>query len=225
MIRFDPASYDSWYGTTFGAFCHRLEMDALFSLARFRPGETVLDAGCGTGVYLEGLSARGAAAFGLDESAAMLEYVAGKGLGTRLVRGSLARLPFKDCSFDKVLSVCALEFLDDPLPVFAEFARVMKNGGMLLIGFLNKNSPWARLRREKATDPESVWHGARFYGLGEIGRLAGRLDLRLRGVKGAVHFPPDAEGRDAGELESLENAGRARRPSDAALIAVSFVKA
>jgi SAM-dependent methyltransferase len=225
MARFDPAVYDSWYGTAFGSLCHRLERDALFSLAQFRPGETVLDGGCGTGVYLKELRARGAAAVGLDESAPMLEYAAGKGRGPRLVMGSLAMLPFKGPSFDKVLSVCALEFSDDPAAVFAEFARVMKSGGMLLLGFLNKLSPWARLRMDMAKDPGSAWHGVRFYGLGDIGRLAGKLDLRLRGIRGAVYFPPEAEGKDTAELESMEAEGRACCPSTAAFIAASFVKA
>lgn len=59
----------------------------------------VLDAGCGTGAYLDALGhdARGGAVVGLDASAAMLERA--RGAGRPLVRGDLTRLPARRASF------------------------------------------------------------------------------------------------------------------------------
>jgi hypothetical protein len=42
---------------------------------------------------------------------------------------------------------------------------VLKPGGALILGFLNGNSEWARLRTGKGKNPLSVWRGARFYTL------------------------------------------------------------
>lgn len=226
MGEMEPSAYEAWYRTPFGSLCHRLERDALFSLTAFTDGERVLDAGCGTGVYLKEFEGLGIRAVGVDSSTAMLGLAARAAAGRApLAKGLVTALPFKGSSFDKVVSVCVLEFVAHPERAMSEFFRVLKTGGWLLIGFLNKNSPWARLRIEKGKDPSSVWHGARFYGLGDIGRLAGRLDLRLRKFSGAVYFPPDAEGWDITRAEEAEDEGRQSRPSAAAFIAASFVKA
>lgn len=220
----DPAAYDSWYQTPFGAQCHRLERAALFSLAGFNRDESVLDAGCGTGIYLEELRRIGIQAVGLDQDRAMLDFAARKRPGSMLVEGYLVPLPFMRLSFDKVLCVCALEFAPNPDSAIREMARVLKPGGILLMGFLNSTSAWAELRLEKAKDPSSVWHGVRFYNLAEITGLAEKCGLRPRGFRGAVHFPPVPEDMPTAALEALETEGRGRSPSTAAFLAAAFVK-
>ncbi len=225
-MRPDPAAYDAWYETPFGALCHRLERDALFSLAVFKPGETALDAGCGTGVYLEELLRLGLGVTGVDEGEGMLKYAAGsRGRGAILIKASLQDLPLESSSFDKIISVCTLEFIADPLPALREMARVLKKDGVLLLGFLNKNSPWARLRMKKGRDTASIWHDARFFGLPGIACLATAAGLKMTGFKGAVYFPPEDAGNEITDLEAMEAAGRQISPSTAAFMAVSLVKA
>ena len=172
-MKIDPAQYDAWYGTTFGSLCHRLEKDALFSLVSFNPGDKVLDAGCGTGVYLEELLRLGMDVTGVDADEDMLEYTAkSRSNGIALIKASLQDLPFEPSSFDKVISVCTLEFIDDPSHVLTELSRVLKKDGILLLGFLNKNSPWARQHMKNEKDPTSIWHGVRFFSLPDIAGLA-----------------------------------------------------
>ncbi|HEX9859946.1 MAG TPA: class I SAM-dependent methyltransferase, partial [Nitrospirota bacterium] len=183
----EPAAYGSWYLTPFGAQCHRLERDALFSLAWFNSGERVLDAGCGTGIYLEELRRIGIKAVGLDRDRAMLDFAAKKSPGSMLVEGHLVPLPFRSLFFDKVLCVCALEFVPEPEKAVREMVRVLKPGGVLLMGFLNSNSAWAELRLKKAKEPSSVWHGVRFYTLAEITGLAEKCGLKAGAFRGAVH--------------------------------------
>ncbi len=218
----DPATYDEWYKSPFGALCHRLERDALFSLAGFRPGELVLDAGCGIGVYLEEMRRLRVRAVGLDEDEDMLAYASRtRGAGACLVRARLEALPFVPCSFDKILSVCALEFLPDPLPALKELSGTLKSDGILLLGFLNIDSPWARLRMEKGKQAASVWRGARFYSLAEVAGIASGAGLSLCGHRGAVYFPPGAEGTGTQELLALEaEGGQAGKPP--AFVAASF---
>ncbi len=225
-MKIDPASYDAWYGTTFGSLCHRLEKDAIFSLVKFKPGDKVLDAGCGTGVYLEELLCLGLNVTGVDEDEDMLKYSANfRGRGSTLIKATLQNLPFEPSTFDKVISVCTLEFVDDPSHVLTELSRVLKKDGILLLGFLNKNSPWARRRRKNEKDPASIWHGVRFFGLPNIAGLAFNASLRMKGFKGAVYFPPEAEGKDVPILEAMEAEGMKHSPSEAAFIAAAFLNA
>ena len=224
-MKIGPAQYDAWYGTEFGSLCHRLEKDAIFSLVSFSSGDAVLDAGCGTGVYLEELIRLGLDVTGVDEDEDMLKYAANsKGRGAALIKATLRDMPFEPSVFDKVISVCALEFVDDPSRALAELSRVLKKDGILLLGFLNKNSPWARLRMEKGRVTTSVWHGVKFYCLSDIAGIAFKVGLRMTGFKGAVYFPPEAEGKEISILEAMEAESIRHAPSTAAFIAAAFVK-
>ena len=46
----------------------------------------------------------------------------------------------------------------------------------------------------------------------------------MKGFKGAVYFPPEAEGKDIPILEAMEAEGMKRSPSEAAFIAAAFSK-
>ena len=110
--------------------------------ANLKPGEAVLDVGCGTGGVTIPASQRvGAAgkAAGIDPSPEMIA-VAGqkahqKGLDIDFRVGVIEALPFPDESFDVVTSSLMMHHLPEQLQVkgLAEIYRVLKPGGRLLI--------------------------------------------------------------------------------------------
>lgn len=63
--------YDEWYKTRWGAYADQRERQLLLQLAAPRPGERVLDVGCGPGRYLVWLRQMGLSATGVERSAAM----------------------------------------------------------------------------------------------------------------------------------------------------------
>jgi len=95
-------------------------------------GGRTLDLGCGTGDLLERLLRRKSTALaaGVDLSRGMLK-VARSRLGPRalLVRGDGERLPFRDGTFDAVVSAFVMRNVGDRARVYAEVARVLKPGG------------------------------------------------------------------------------------------------
>ncbi|MFQ5785036.1 MAG: class I SAM-dependent methyltransferase [Alphaproteobacteria bacterium] len=107
----------------------------------------VLDAGCGTGAYSETIVGRVGRVAALDMSSGMLETARAKlrrqEAAGRIAfhRGSIADLPFDDESFDGVMINQVLHHLDDDAGagypahrrVFAEFARVLRPGGGLVV--------------------------------------------------------------------------------------------
>ncbi|WP_103533763.1 class I SAM-dependent methyltransferase [Streptomyces sp. SM11] len=103
-----------------------------------RPGDAVLDAGCGTGRALPALRAvvgpRGTV-LGADITPAMLEEAAraGRGGSGTLLRADVARLPLRDGVLDAVFGAGLISHLARPGADMTELARVVRPGGVLAL--------------------------------------------------------------------------------------------
>jgi SAM-dependent methyltransferase len=129
-----PPRYDGladWYDREIGGLeVTRTALDAMARLVGAGPG-TCLDLGCGTGVAIPRLRARGWRVVGVDLSGDQLRLASQRAgpPGASLVAADAAALPFADGSFDAVVSVLTHTDLDDPEAAFAEAARVLRRGG------------------------------------------------------------------------------------------------
>jgi ubiquinone/menaquinone biosynthesis C-methylase UbiE len=101
------------------------------SLVSALPAGDALDAACGTGRHTAFLASRGHRVIGVDSSADMLARVDVP--GAELCLGSLERLPLAAASVDLVVCGLALSHCPSLPPVFAEFARVLRPGGRLIV--------------------------------------------------------------------------------------------
>ena len=110
-------------------------------LAGIRPGQSVLDVGCGTGsLTLAARAAVGASGqvSGIDPSPEMIDVARKKATKARSAvdfrEGVIEAIPFPDASFDVVLSSLMLHHLPHDLKRkgFEEIARVLKPGGVFL---------------------------------------------------------------------------------------------
>lgn len=125
------------------ALRHRREVYDRFSVPRvdfyrwvleriaWRGDETVLDAGCGHGSYLEALRqlSPGAHYYGIDLRASMLEA---HPRPSRTSLGNVERLPFPDNCFDVVMANHMLFLVEDRDQALREFHRVLKPDGLML---------------------------------------------------------------------------------------------
>ncbi|MGW1734216.1 class I SAM-dependent methyltransferase [Streptomyces sp. NPDC001999] len=103
-----------------------------------RPGDAVLDAGCGTGRALPALrDAVGpqGTVLGADLTPAMLQAAvrAGRDRNGRLLLADVARLPLRNTSLDAVFGAGLISHLSHPGPDLAELARVVRPGGQLAL--------------------------------------------------------------------------------------------
>lgn len=138
-MRQDPyRSLVRWYDTLFEPLNRGLRV---LGLRLFLPTKvtTILDVGCGTGLYLEMVQRYQCALYGIDRSPAMLG-VARKRLGAEahLHLGDAAGMPYADGSFDLVTAMLALHEMNPATrsAVIGEMKRVLKpSGSMLLIDF------------------------------------------------------------------------------------------
>ena len=182
----EPAAYRRWYETPLGRRVNADEKALVFALADLKPGEQVLDIGCGDGNYTGPAAERTGSAVGLDQSPEMLR-AAEERLhavpGLRWVEGDASKLPFPDSTFDAVLIVTVLCFSGDPQKVVAEAFRVLRPGGRLVLGELGRYSSWAAWRRLRGFAGSRTWQDAHFFGCRELRALLRRAGLAEPGFR------------------------------------------
>jgi SAM-dependent methyltransferase len=109
-----------------GAFVHELAGGVLEWLAA-RPGEKILDLGCGDGQLTQRIAAAGADVLGVDASPDMVRAARDRGVVADV--GDAQQLPYADKTFDAVFSNAALHWVRDQDAMLAEINRVLKPGG------------------------------------------------------------------------------------------------
>ena len=98
-----------------------------------RPGERILDLGCGTGALTDQIAQRGAEAIGVDASEPMIARARAKYPALRFIHADAAALPDLGAPFDGVFSNAVLHWLPDLAPVAAGLARVLRHGGRFVM--------------------------------------------------------------------------------------------
>jgi len=121
-------------------------MEMLLGIIRFRRGINIVDVGCGVGTEIIELSHLGANCIGLDVHRDAIELVNSVknffGLeGLECVYGDACNLPFKDETFDVVMSNQLFEHVIDINAVVTEQIRILKRGGRLIIEQANLLNP------------------------------------------------------------------------------------
>jgi ubiquinone/menaquinone biosynthesis C-methylase UbiE len=214
-----PETYDQWFATPIGRLVKKVEGELLLDLIKPNPGDLILDAGCGTGVFTLDLLHLGCTIIGIDLSMPMLARAKQKARGypLRIVLADLLSLPFSENSFDKVISVTALEFIEDGRGAIDELFRVTKSGGSLVVATLNSLSPWADQRKAEAREKQSIFEQAIFRSPEEL--------LSLTPIHGetrtAIHFRKEENPELA---PGIEQEGAEKRLNTGAFLAARWVK-
>ncbi|HON33754.1 MAG: class I SAM-dependent methyltransferase [Thermovirgaceae bacterium] len=185
-------SYDEWYTTPIGKWIDEIETRCAFGLLEPRSGMKILDAGCGTGNFSLKLARLGCAVTGVDLSGEMLaiaiEKAEAESLEVKFLSMDIKTLEFDDGAFDAVVSMAALEFIQNPLDAAEEMFRVVRKGGRLVIGTINRLSPWGELYMEIGRRSDSVYRHARFLSLEEMSRFRPE---NLASTKECLFFRPE----------------------------------
>ncbi len=128
-----------WSRGDFGAFAPYTTVgdDTVFEQAQVQPGERLLDAACGAGVFALRAARVGAVVTGIDIAANLIararERAQADGLPIQFDEGDVEALPYDDASFDTVVSQFGSIFAPRPEAVVAEMARVLKPGGRAVL--------------------------------------------------------------------------------------------
>jgi ubiquinone/menaquinone biosynthesis C-methylase UbiE len=212
--------YDQWFNTPIGVLVKKYEVELIDWMLEPAEGENLLDAGCGTGIFTLDVLQKGARVTGLDISRPMLlKAISRCGRYTFYpVQGDMLYLPFKDHSFDKTVSITALEFITSAEKAIAELFRVTRPGGLVVVATLNSLSPWAARRRAKTlAGQRHILGNAIFRSPDE---LLSCVNLHGKAAT-CIHFQKDEDPLKAIEIE---REGQRQNLNTGAFVAVRWQK-
>jgi len=194
-----PEKYDEWFETPIGSLVKKYESELILGLMKPKPGERILDGGCGTGIFTLDLLSMGSRVMGLDISLPMLSRAEKKlrGRAFKAIQGNLLALPFKDHTFDHAVSITALEFIHEGKKAVDELFRVTKEGGVVVAATLNSQSPWAARRTGEGKKGHPIFRQAIFRSPDELRSLAPVEGI----VRTAIHFQKEDSPEKAFEIE------------------------
>lgn len=172
--------YDEWYERYKPAYLS--ELLAVRALLPWK-GDG-LEIGVGTGRFAAPLGV----STGIDPARAMLNLAEARGI--RVVQGVAEALSFEDNSFDYVLMVVVLSFLDDAKAALAEIQRVLRPNGVLVIGFLDHGSKAGRDYLDRQAKGKMFRCGT-FFSSAEVERLLTDAGFRDQCWVQTVFAPPE----------------------------------
>jgi len=138
--------YDKWFESHETEY--KLELNAIKTLI---PHEGKgIEIGAGTGRFTQPLGI----ALGIEPSKSMSDIATSRGVN--IIAGRAESLPIESSSYDYALFVTTDCFLDTPADAYKEARRILKQGGFILIGMIDKKSTLGKKY-------ESMKHKSRFY--------------------------------------------------------------
>ena len=170
--------------TEFWKKVFKAELD--YILQELKGTKDILSVGCGPAIIEAGLSEHGFNVTGLDISKEALDQAPDS---IRTVRGSVENMDFTESSFDAVIYVASIQFIERYKEAIKQSARVLRSGGKLLIMLLNPESGFFK---EKTQNPDSYINKIKHINLAEIERtIAEHFSVQTEyflGIKGTKVF-------------------------------------
>ena len=156
------ADYDRWFDNHGAVYAEQLRM-VRSAVPRSGRG---LEVGVGSGRFAGPLGIR----FGIDPSRELIRMA--KGRGVDVIKGEGEHLPYRPGSFDYVLMMTVICFVENPLSLFQEAFRALAPQGELVAGFIEREGEIALQYRHEETKGRFL-RFARFLSVEEVTGLIG----------------------------------------------------
>ncbi len=177
--------YDAWFDSDEGRELFPLEVECLKKAMAGNKNRHWLETGVGTGRFAQELNIQ----HGVDPSEPMLLHAAKRGITVK--PGTAEKLPYPDASFDGILMVVTICFVDDPRQAFKESRRVLRSNGRLLAGLVPADSSWGKFYMEKKKLGHPFYSAARFYTSDRIIEMGTAAGFEFSGAHTCLFTEPE----------------------------------
>lgn len=159
---------------------------------RPNPGERILDAGCGNGIYANTYGNHfGALITGIDlrpHLISIAKHIAkDTGSAAKFITMDVSRPSFASKAFDKIYCIEVLEHIATDQQTLNNFSRLLKSGGTLVLSVPRKAIKLTREERLEYQHPEPLAHVRSGYTPQEISRMAQIAGLKLEAYTPYYH--------------------------------------
>jgi SAM-dependent methyltransferase len=163
--------YEQWFEEN-----HYVYLSEVDAVKHFIPaGKKGIEIGIGTGRFALPLGITE----GVEPSLVMHNFAVNKGL--KVIEGVAEELPLPNGTYDFALMVTTICFVDDVEISFREASRILKTGGSLIIGLVDKKSPLGKIYEDMKAQ-NKFYRFAIFYSIDEVVNhlnKAGFKDLKI----------------------------------------------
>ncbi|MBS1605736.1 MAG: class I SAM-dependent methyltransferase [Bacteroidetes bacterium] len=182
--------YEAWFEKY--PFVFRSEVAAIKQLLPDRKIQKGIEIGVGTGRFAKALGITD----GIEPAPRMRE--AAEKRGVFVLNAKAEDLPYHTGQFEFVLMNFCVSYFDDVQEAFGEAYRVLKPEGMMIVGFVEKNSPIARLYERRGAK-SLFYSGARFYSTASISYKLNKAGFRKQEMYQTLFHLP-------GRIKTVESA-------------------
>jgi ubiquinone/menaquinone biosynthesis C-methylase UbiE len=170
------SDYDRWFDTHKEIYKDQLAALRPYTILHGR----ALEVGVGSGRFAAPLGIR----YGLDPSLRLLAMARQREI--EAIQGTGEFLPYRSGIFDFVLMMTVICFMDNIDQPFQETCRVLRYGGTVVIGFIEKDGEIARQERER-TSPGRFLRFAKFRSAEEVRDSLSRAGFTSCTVRNNLH--------------------------------------
>ncbi|MCG2720971.1 MAG: class I SAM-dependent methyltransferase [Thermodesulfovibrionales bacterium] len=193
--------YDRWFDNPEGTILFKTELAAVRSVLHGVP-RPYLEIGVGTRKFARELGIQ----YGIDPAMRMLRIAEARGIEVHQATGEF--LPFGGNIFGGVFILCTLCFVQNPEQVLHEAQRVLRKNGGLIVGILNRESPWGRLYTKKKEEGHPIYRHAHFFSVPELSGLIRKSGLFIEAYASALlQLPSEEPHEEKAYAGALSNAG------------------
>ena len=177
FARIDPFekysdAYDEWFKRN--SDLYDAELEAVRQL--IPSGIEGMEVGVGSGKFAAPLGIK----IGVEPSEKMAAKARMQGID--VYHGVAEALPFSDCRFDFILMVTTICFVDNILKSFTEAFRVLKLGGSIIVGFIDKESELGR-QYEDRREESYFYKEATFFSTQEVLHYLKRAGFEIEQIR------------------------------------------
>lgn len=167
------AEYEEWFERY--PYVFQSEVEALRDMLPVGDSLSGIEVGLGTGRFSKALGIKE----GVEPSPPMRALATERGV--EIIDGTAENLPYGDLRFDFVLMSFCISYFNELYTPFKEAYRVLKNNGVLVVGFIDKNSIIGKEYENRK--PDSVFYkSANFYSVEKV-----LFELRRAGFRHETH--------------------------------------